>query len=208
MPVVFISGSRVIPFIPEEALSRVDHMISGCMDIVVGDSEKGVDARIAAYLFERQYDCVSVYTTRNEPRIRNLLPTWSTVSVSSHVPPKRNAQGEISNRRSIETEKDRAMADAAEFGLVVWQSEYKNRFGKVSVSKGSLRNMHQLLSAGKPVVLYRYHENDNLFEQLELRSLGDLQSVVDGSSGLIQRAYAAICKSEAAEMRERQQQLF
>lgn len=196
MPAVFISGSRVISYIPDEALNRVNKMIEGRMDILIGDSERGVDARIAAYLYERQYDRVDIYTVRDAPRISKRCSTWGVVNVQRSVEPKRNAQGETVNQRSIETEKDRAMADRAEFGLVVWQPEYTNRFGRTSVSKGSLRNMYQLLRSGKPVVLYLHSAQSNAFEHVALKSLSDLTDVVTRLSSTVQRSYDAIAERE------------
>lgn len=202
MPAVFISGSRVIPYIPDEALDRVNNMIEGRMDILIGDSERGVDARITAYLYEQQYDQVNVYTVRDEPRISKRRPAWGVVNIQGGVEPRWNAQGEIVNQRSIETEKDRAMADRAEFGLVVWQPEYTNRFGRASVSKGSLRNMYQLLSSGKPVVLYLYSVQANAFEPVALRSLPDLTDTVVRLSSVVRRSYDSIVKQEARVLQE------
>ena len=50
--------------------------------------------------------------------------------------------------------KDKAMSDDADFGLVVWKDTSKNRFGNISVSKGSLNNIYNLLVQNKYVGLF------------------------------------------------------
>ena len=50
--------------------------------------------------------------------------------------------------------KDKAMSDDADFGLVIWKDTSKNRFGNISVSKGSLNNIYNLLVQNKYVGLF------------------------------------------------------
>lgn len=196
MATIFISGSRTIPFLPEEAKCRLDRMIKEGHDVVIGDSDKGVDAMIAAYFADVGYDCVSIYTTRPVPRLKTVLPSWKTVTVKSEIDKKIDKQGRVVNQRDIETKKDIAMGDVADFGFVVWKPEYPNRFGKASVSKGSLRNMVQLLSDHKPVVLYMLNESDGTFSLVDLRSRQELDGLIENASPLVQRSYATILKDQ------------
>ena len=196
MTTIFISGSRVIPPIPEEALLRVDKIIDSEFEIVIGDSSRGIDAVVLQYLAARSYEHVSVYTIHDKPRAKGVLDIWDVRKVEPTVAAKTDKAGNTRNARELETEKDQEMGDAADFGLVIWQPTYTNRFGNTSVSKGSLRNMHQLLSAGKPVVLYKADSVDGAgFSCFELRKLDDLEELLSTEPDIIHRAYAAIGKS-------------
>lgn len=203
MATIFISGSRVIPFLPEEAKCRLDRIIQEGHDVVIGDSDKGVDAMIAAYFADNNYDRISIYTTRPVPRLKTVLPSWKTVIVNSEIDKKVDKQGNVVNQRDIETKKDKAMGDVADFGFVIWKPEYPNRFGKASVSKGSLRNMVQLLSDSKPVVLYRLDGSDGTFNLIELRNKQELNSLIENESPLVQRSYASILDNSSEDNQER-----
>lgn len=210
MTTIFISGSREIPYIPESVTARVDKIIDSGFGIVIGDSEKGVDAAIIRYLASCNYPNVSVYTIHGKPRARDILDCWNVCRIEPDIEEKSDASGNIRNRRELETEKDRAMGNAADFGLVIWKSSYKNRFGRESASKGSLRNMHQLLSENKPVVLYKAssdaeEDNEIGFYCYELRSIEDLGKVLDGDPEVVVKAYNEIEKSSK---RRREASLF
>jgi hypothetical protein len=199
MTTIFISGSREIALIPNEVRVRIDRIIDSGFDIVVGDSDRGVDAAILRYLQSRSYEHVTVYTIHSKPRVKTLLASWRICKIEPTSATKTDKAGNVRNGRELETEKDRAMGNVADFGLVVWQSTYTNRFGNSSVSKGSLRNMHQLLSAGRPVVLYKADADifsEDSFSCYELRTLSDLRELVIAESDLVGRAYAKIEKDE------------
>lgn len=198
MTTIFISGSRVIPPIPEEALLRVDKIVDSGFEIVIGDSSRGVDAVVLQYLAARSYEHVSVYTIHDKPRAKGVLDIWDVRKVEPTVAAKTDKAGNTRNARELETEKDQEMGDAADFGLVIWQPTYTNRFGNTSVSKGSLRNMHQLLSAGKPVVLYKADSVDGAgFSCFELKKLDDLKALITTEPDVVSRAYKSIKKSSA-----------
>lgn len=195
MTTIFISGSRVIPPIPKEALLRVDKIIDSEFEIVIGDSSRGIDAVVLQYLAARSYEHVSVYTIHDKPRAKGVLDIWDVRKVEPTVAAKTDKAGNTRNARELETEKDQEMGDAADFGLVIWQPTYTNRFGNTSVSKGSLRNMHQLLSAGKPVVLYKIDSIDDAgFGRYELKELDELDELVSAEPDIVRRAYETIRK--------------
>ena len=200
MTTVFISGSRDIPFLPKQAKTRIDRIIDRGFSVVVGDSEKGVDANVIEYLSTCNYSQVTVYTIHEEPRVKSVLDTWDVCRVEPETSKRIGADGSDRNARERETAKDAAMGEIADYGLVIWKSSSPNRFGRESTSKGSLRNMHQLLSQAKPVVLYKYvsdNQPDSGFECLELRTLDDLARVVSGCSDVVKQAYETIVhKSE------------
>lgn len=195
---IFISGSREIPFVPDEVRERVDKIIDSGFEIVVGDSERGVDSAILRYLESRAYENVTVYTIHEEPRIKSMMNSWRVCRVEPDVETKTDKAGGVRNKRELETAKDQAMGTVANFGLVVWKSTYANRFGKTSVSKGSLRNMHQLLSENRPVVLYAATVDDaegTCFTCHELRTLDDLRALIGVEPDIVARAFSEIEKT-------------
>ena len=198
MTTIFISGSREIPYVPDEVRERVDRIIDSGFDIVVGDSERGVDAAILRYLESRTYENVTVFTIHDRPRVKGILDAWDVRKIEPDSNVKTDKAGNVRNRRELETAKDQAMGAIADFGLVIWQSTYVNRFGNTSVSKGSLRNMYQLLSAGRPVVLYKTPSvefDDETFSCHELRSLEDLEALTSTEPSVVGRALAELEKA-------------
>ncbi len=198
MTTIFISGSREISFIPDEVTERVNRIINSGFDIVVGDSERGVDVAIIRYLESCAYENVSVYTVHDRPRVKGILDAWNIRKIVPTATAKTDKAGNVRNRRELETAKDQAMGALADYGLVIWQSTYMNRFGNMSVSKGSLRNMYQLLSARRPVVLYKAPSADfdvTPYTCHELRSLEDLKTLVSTEPSVVARSYAEIEKA-------------
>lgn len=206
MTVVFISGSRQIPYLPQEVQERVDNMIDNGLQIVVGDSERGVDSNIVAYLYERGYSNVAIYSIHSTSRIRRLLPDWSFRQITPDIAAQHDKNGRPKNRRKLETYKDRAMCEACNFALVIWQDTYSNhRFGQTSVSAGSLRNAVQLLLAGKPVTMYHRRESDmpeEGFTHREFRSISALETFVKALDDIVQERFAEIKKEELATMQQ------
>ena len=175
-------------------------MIENGLHIVVGDSERGVDSNIVAYLYERGYSNVSIYSIHSTSRIRRLLPGWSFQQITPDIPARHDKNGSPTNRRKLETYKDRAMCEACNFALVIWQDTYSNRrFGQTSVSAGSLRNAVQLLLAGKPVTMYHRSESDvsgEDFTHHEYRSISALEAFVKDLDGIVQERFAKMVKEE------------
>ena len=204
MTTIFMSGSREIPYLPEEFRYRIDRIMAEGYDVVVGDSNRGVDARVIEYLAKSRYERVSIYTIHESPRVKGLLEGWTICHVATNCEKKVSPDGSVKNARELETEKDKAMGEIADYGLVAWCSAAPNRFGKLSASKGSLRNMHQLLLAGKPVVLYRVEAggaDDGAYtECLTLKTLNDLDAVVEGCPDVVKRAYATIVKANESTL--------
>ncbi|WP_165046159.1 hypothetical protein [Adlercreutzia sp. ZJ138] len=205
MTTVFISGSRQLAFFPEEACARIDKMIGAQLDIVIGDSPRGADSKAAHYLKSKGYPNVTVFTVRDKPRIGTQLDNWSICKIEPREAKKLSKDGSVRNQRDLETEKDHKMGAVADYGLVIWQSSFINRFGKESTSKGSLRNMYQLLHEGKPVVLYSYNTNTADFDCIELRNIADLERVVENEPEIVRKAYGGIKKQAEHETRKAKQ---
>lgn len=73
--------------------------------------------------------------------------------------------------------KDRAMADAADWGLAIFKPITKNRYGAIQVSSGTLRNTIQLLLDKKAVKFF--YVFDNKVEVANLKTIADLKSVIE-----------------------------
>lgn len=199
MSSVFISGSRQIPYLPEEVLYRLENIISQDIQVLIGDSEKGVDKEIAVQLKKEGFDNVTIFSIRSASRIKNLPAGWGFKTIIPEAQAKRDKNDKIINGRELETAKDRAMGDLCDYGLVVWQDTYTNhRFGQKAVSAGSLRNMVQLLMNGKPVALYYRSEDGYEFNYRELKSINDLEDIVQGLDQLVSDRFSKIVKAETA----------
>jgi hypothetical protein len=205
MTAVFISGSRQIPNPPEDVRERIDSIVSKELDILLGDSEKGIDNSIASYLKKSDYRNVTIFSIHSSSRIKNLPTQWVFKIVTPSVLEKRDKNGKIINGRDLEVAKDRVMGNLCSYGLVIWQDTYTNsRFGQKSVSSGSLRNMVQLLLNHKPVVLYHRRENgvfdDFCFTQHDLRTVEQLRNIVQQLDSIVIERFQKILKEETAHL--------
>jgi hypothetical protein len=129
---VFIAGSRQITRLPAEVKTRVDTMIGKGFQILVGDAN-GADEAVQSYLAEKAYPNVVVHCM--ERHCRNNVGQWPM----HEVPGPKGARG-----FDFYSAKDRVMADAAEYGLMLWDGK----------SKGTINNVVNLSRDRKPVVVY------------------------------------------------------
>ena len=141
---MFISGSILNKEIPEDVIKAVDDSRKRNYTILIGDA-KGVDKNIQDMLKADNYKNVEVYHVG--PRPRNLSDReW----IDRRIPVDIANEKFFKNgnyTREAQMLKDKAMSDDADFGLVIWKDTSKNRFGNISVSKGSLNNIYNLLAA-------------------------------------------------------------
>lgn len=158
--IVFVAGSRQISRLPAEVGSRLDTMIEKGFEILVGDAN-GADKAVQRHLADKGYTNVFVHCMKDHRR--NNLGSWPTRQV---VAP-RGAKG-----FDYYSVKDRAMAEAAEYGLMLWDGK----------SKGTVNNVVNLSRDHKPVVAYvartRQFRTIKTFDDLKsLLALGDSASV-------------------------------
>jgi hypothetical protein len=132
MTKVFIAGSRTITQIPAEVRSRLDTLVERGFQILVGDAN-GADKAVQTYLAAKAYRNVLVHCM--EGHCRNNVGLWPTREVAA---PK-GVRG-----FDFYSLKDRVMADAAEYGLMLWDGK----------SKGTINNVVNLSRAHKPAVVY------------------------------------------------------
>ncbi len=122
MTKVFVSGSRSVRELPQAARTSLNNITTLGFTICVGDCY-GVDTLVQAYLAAKNYQRVVVFHIGERPR-HNL--GFRAVRVSG----------------SRQTDKDAAMADAAYYGLAIWDGRspgtQKNiaRVAKTKVLRG------------------------------------------------------------------------
>jgi hypothetical protein len=124
---VFISGSISINKLPSSAIKKIDSIISKNFTILIGDA-KGVDSQVQKYLSGKKYDNVIVYFTGT--KIRNNVGNWET----KEIPNDNNKKG-----RELYALKDIAMANAADYGLMIWDGS----------SIGTLNNIKEMKNRNK-----------------------------------------------------------
>ncbi len=100
MTKVFVSGSRSVRALPQAAKVALDTIIELGFTVIIGDCY-GVDTLVQDYLASKGYQRVVVYHIGTTPR---------------------NNRGFGAQRvsGSRQTDKDAAMATAADYGLAIW----------------------------------------------------------------------------------------
>ena len=158
--IVFVAGSRQISRLPAEVTLRLDTIIEKGLKIIVGDAN-GVDRAVQRYLADKAYSNVVVHCMKNH--CRNNVGNWPTREVDA----PRGVRG-----FDYYSFKDRAMADEAGYGLMLWDGK----------SKGTVNNVVNLCRDHKPVVVYvapaKQFRTIKTFEDLrDLLAQGDTDSV-------------------------------
>jgi hypothetical protein len=130
---VFIAGSRSMSRLNKDLRRRVDNIVDKGFTVIVGDAN-GVDKAIQRYLSNRNYSNVLVFCM--EGGCRNNVGDWPVRAVTAADPARRDF--------GYYSTKDRAMAEEADYGLMLWDGR----------SRGTLTNIVHLVREGKPVVVY------------------------------------------------------
>jgi len=136
MNTVFIAGSRHVSRLPPEVKKRLDNIVAGHHQIIVGDAN-GADKAVQRYLVDAHYDKVTVFCSGKAAR--NNLGAWQI----RHVDAPKSAKG-----FQFYAAKDREMAREADFGLMIWDGK----------SAGTVLNVLRLVRAGKISVLFSVPE--------------------------------------------------
>lgn len=132
MSTIFVGGSRHVSRLPAEVGKRLDNVVASGHRVVVGDAN-GADKAVQKRLLDARYDKVTVFCSGDRPR--NNLASWEVHPVE--VP--KGAKG-----FQFYAAKDRAMAQEADFGLMIWDGK----------SPGTVLNVLRLVRAGKIAVLF------------------------------------------------------
>ncbi|MBI3229498.1 MAG: hypothetical protein HYZ45_04710 [Burkholderiales bacterium] len=128
---IFIAGSITIKKLDPAVQARINNMIDSGLTVLLGDAN-GVDSAVQAYLHARQYQQVRVYCSGERPRYN--LGAWSIAPVETTF---------RAGSREYFTAKDIAMAQAADYGFMIWDQ----------TSTGTLSNVLELLAQGKKSVI-------------------------------------------------------
>lgn len=138
MSTIFLGGSRQVTRLPPDVKRRLDNVLASGHNVLIGDAA-GVDKAVQRYLFDRHYDNVTVFCSGDAPR--NNLGNWQT----HHVYVPKSAKG-----FHFYAAKDREMARAADFGLMIWDGK----------SPGTVLNVLRLALAGKIAVVFNVTQKD------------------------------------------------
>lgn len=132
MTTVFIAGSLNIKHLAPIVTERLNNIVSSKFKIVVGDAD-GVDTATQDYLSKVGHPETTVYCSGTSPR--NNVGKWPVHVVENHHTP---------GSRAFFTAKDVAMAEAADYGLMIWDTK----------STGTLSNIIELLLRKKKTVVF------------------------------------------------------
>ena len=111
---------------------RIDNIVASEFDVVVGDAD-GADTSIQTYLFSLGYSKTTVYCSGSLPR--NNVGNWPV-----RIAETKHSEGS----RAFFTAKDLAMAEIADYGLMIWDTK----------STGTLSNVIELLARKKKSVVF------------------------------------------------------
>jgi len=146
---IFIAGPRAISTLDKEVENRLQGIYEKNYTVLVGDAN-GVDKAIQKYFARLNYDNVIVYASNGNAR--NNIGNWPVEEIA--VPG--NAKG-----FNFYAMKDKAMANEADYGFMLWNGE----------SKGTLNNIINLLNGSKKSLVYfrpgKLFANIDSFETLE-----------------------------------------
>lgn len=153
MRTVFVGGSRHVTRLPDAFRDRIDEVMRAGDRIVVGDAA-GADKAVQKHLHEAAYDAVTVFCSGDSHR--NNLGGWTT---------RRVAVPSGSAGFQFHAIKDRAMAEVADFGLMVWDGK----------SPGTVLNVLRLRRAGVPALLFSVPER----RAIEFRTDADWETFLE-----------------------------
>ena len=134
---VFVGGAKAITTLPDPVIARLQTICERQYDILVGDCY-GVDAAVQKFFANLGYNRVVVYASNG--KARNNLGSWPVQC----VPVAQGLTGFDFYRQ-----KDIAMAEAADCGLMVWDGK----------SAGTRKNIRTLLELGKIVLVFNQRDN-------------------------------------------------
>jgi len=129
---VFIAGPRAISTLETPIQEKLSNIYEKKYTVLVGDAS-GIDSAVQKYFCDLGYKNVVVFAS--DGRARNNIGSWEIRQI------------DVPNRVkgfNYYAAKDKAMADDADYGFMIWNGE----------SKGTLNNIINLLNAGKQTVVY------------------------------------------------------
>lgn len=131
---IFIGGSKDLE-LPEQIFDRLNNIIKKGFRVLIGDND-GMDVKIQFFFYNKNYKNVFIYFADNF-FCKNNIGRWPSQSVFSY-----------NKGFDFFADKDRTMVRAADYGIIIWNS----------TSPGTRRNIIDLLSQNKQVLLWRQGE--------------------------------------------------
>lgn len=129
---IFIAGARSVKTLSPTVIKKMHSIFNNGFDVIVGDCY-GVDKSVQTYFASLGYTKVSVYASNGIAR--NNVGNWTVKSISAPQTYK---------GFDFYRQKDLAMADDADFGLMIWDGK----------SRGTYSNIMTLIEKGKSVLVY------------------------------------------------------
>jgi hypothetical protein len=152
MTIVFVAGSLSIKRLHARFVECVDRIVASDLAVVVGDAD-GADASIQQALADRGATNVTVYCSGTRPR--NNVGDWPVHRVETSQEP---------GSRAFFTAKDLKMAEAADYGLMMWDAK----------STGTLSNVIELLKRSRTSRVFVNKEQ----RLVTVKNVADLQELV------------------------------
>ena len=128
---LFLGGSRHVTRLPGLVLDRLAALLEGAPAVLIGDAA-GADAALQHVLHARGYRRVEIFCS--DGLCRHNLGNWPVRAVPT---------GRRTRDAQFYAVKDRAMAEAATDGLMVWDGR----------SPGTIGNARRLVAQDKPVMI-------------------------------------------------------
>ena len=159
---VFIAGPRAISSLDAPVQEKLNSIYQKKFTVLIGDSS-GVDSAVQNFFSDLGYGKVIVFASNG--RVRNNIGSWEirNISVPDHT-----------KGFNYYAEKDKAMADDADCGFMIWNGE----------SKGTLNNIINLLNAGKQTVVYLISAK-SFYRIDDIDSLNNLISLCSSNTRLL-----------------------
>lgn len=126
---IFIGGSKNIGRLSPKVKKMLNSIIRNEHYILIGDCY-GMDLAVQHFLKEKEYKNVTIYTSCN--RARHNVGGWAEVIINTEK------WGFSAHR-----EKDIAMTETCDFGIMIWNGS----------SKGTFANIEDLKNLSKKVIV-------------------------------------------------------
>lgn len=178
MTKVFIGGSRRISRLNADVKRRIDRIVEKRLQVLVGDAN-GADKAVQEYLRSKGYDLVEVFCSGDS--CRNNRGGWATRMIPV---PKNGKRKDF----SFYATKDRAMADEATVGLMLWDRE----------SVGTVMNVLRLVRNQKAVVVYVAPDH----EFVDVKTEGDWERFLARCGDALKERIAKETRAEQGGARE------
>jgi len=130
---LFVSGSKSISKLSDDAIRLLNDAIKKGMEILVGDCY-GVDAAVQKYLEQQNYANVTVYCSGEKPR--NYFLTGARVQSCADL--SKGLSG-----RAFNYVKDIQMCEDCDRALMIWDGK----------SEGTRENIKRMLDRNKPFLV-------------------------------------------------------